>query len=185
MTYPESNDPYGRPSQSNDPYSYPPPPSNDPYGLPPQSNDPYSYPQSPGTSPYGQPQPSGDAYGYSAPPFPVAPPPYAPPTAIPMMGAPMLRQNSGLATASLVLGIIGFVTSCCTFGVLSLASLVCGHAALIDIRKHDKTGHGSAVAGLVLSYIVLAPAILFSIWVFFGAGYAAITGTSIEPSTTP
>jgi hypothetical protein len=65
------------------------------------------------------------------------------------------EHTSGLAVASLVLGILWFA------GAGALMAVIFGHAALSSM-KHDRylQGRGLAVAGLVLGYIGLAGATL-------------------------
>jgi hypothetical protein len=105
--------------------------------------------------------------------------PYPPP----MQQQVVIVQNppsSGTAVASMVLGILGLVSSCCSFGLFSLGAIILGHVALVDIKRSNKGGHGMAVAGLVMGYVVFIPAIIFSFWMILGAGM-----TAISPSTTP
>lgn len=52
--------------------------------------------------------------------------------------------RNGLATASLVLGILW------GFGMLSLLAFVLGLVALSQIKRHRQTGRGLAIAGVVL-----------------------------------
>jgi hypothetical protein len=96
---------------------------------------------------------------------------------------PPQPPTSGVATTSMILGIIGIVTGCCSFGLLSLAAIICGHVAMSQTKTGQFGGRGMAVAGLVLGYIVLAPAIVLSFWMLVGGGMAAVTG--VEPSTSP
>jgi len=83
------------------------------------------------------------------------------------MNAPVTPQNSGLAIASLVLGIIGMLV--CGVGVLlGIPAVICGHMALPKIKRSGGavTGSGMAIAGLVTGYVaivfslLLLPAIL-------------------------
>jgi hypothetical protein len=67
-----------------------------------------------------------------------------------------VRQNSGNAAASMVLGILG-VTLCPVF-IPSVIAVVLGHAGLRETRDGTKSGHGRAVAGLILGYIVVGGA---------------------------
>ena len=69
------------------------------------------------------------------------------------------EQKNGMATASLVLGILGLILSCvCIGGVLSIIGLVLGIAS-------KKNGPNSkATAGIVLSSIGLAFTALILIW---------------------
>lgn len=100
----------------------------DPYN-PKQPGDPYGQQQQP---PYGQPGPYGQqpmygGYGY-APPKP--------------------QTNAILA---LVLSCVGFVTC----GVTSIVGVVFGHIAMGKIKRGEEDGHGLAVAGLVVGYLVI------------------------------
>jgi hypothetical protein len=72
-------------------------------------------------------------------------------------------QTTGLATASLTLGILGVVFGCCTFGAFSLAGVICGHMALREIHRTGIDGHAAAVWGLVLSYPMVALGVIGSI----------------------
>ncbi|MET8307282.1 DUF4190 domain-containing protein [Micromonospora sp. NPDC005173] len=114
----------------------------------------------------------------SAPPASPGPyPPIAYPPAHIVVHAP---PTSGLAVASLVLGILGVVGGWCLFGVPCLLAVVLGHVGLHDTRNDMKSGRGMAVAGLVLGYVFVAPMIMLTMMVFFGGLIGAAT-----PSTTP
>ncbi|MHC4591665.1 MAG: DUF4190 domain-containing protein [Planctomycetota bacterium] len=70
-------------------------------------------------------------------------------------------KTSGLATASLVLAILGVLC-----GLTALPALVLGIVALVEIRRRPQelTGRGMAVAGIVVSafvLVVLMPAAIF------------------------
>lgn len=78
---------------------------------------------------------------------------------------PSNPKDSGLAIASLVLGILSLLSSCCIFYVsivLAIVSLVLGIVSLAG--KHG--GKGMAIAGIVLSSISvllgIAVGVLFS-----------------------
>ena len=62
------------------------------------------------------------------------------------------RQNCGLAIASLVLGIAGFVL--CLGPITGIPAVICGHMAQSKIRKSGGmlTGDGIALAGLITGY---------------------------------
>ena len=89
------------------------------------------------------PAPLGD----SPPPVPVRRPGSTPA----VTGQP---ETCGLATASLVLGILSFLLACFT----SLPAIICGHLALGRITRSNGTlaGRGMAVAGLVMGYLFTA-----------------------------
>lgn len=71
---------------------------------------------------------------------------------------PMPAPTSGLAVASMVLGIISLVSSC--FGVVGI---ICGLLAVIlggCALASKKGGRGMAIAGLVCGIIALVPSII-------------------------
>jgi peptidyl-prolyl cis-trans isomerase B (cyclophilin B) len=87
------------------------------------------------------------------PPYGAYPPPYDP------YGYPRPRATNGMAIASLT----------CAF-VFAPLGIVFGHISLSQIKRTGEEGHGLAVAGLVISYlitvgsiIVLAAVVLFTI----------------------
>jgi len=65
------------------------------------------------------------------------------------------QQTNGLATASLVLSIVGIVVGWCLFLVPNVLGIVFGHMALSRARN-GAPGHGQAVAGLAVGYGFLA-----------------------------
>jgi len=86
------------------------------------------------------------------------------PLAIPAAGP----ANSGLAVASLVCGILAWVT--CTL-VPAIPAVICGHMALGQIARSPQplTGHGTAVAGLITGYLALVPMLILLF--IFGAAF--------------
>lgn len=95
---------------------------------------------------------------------PYSPPPYPYPLIV------QLPPTSGMAVASMVFGIIGLLGGWCVFGLPCLIAVLLGHAGMADTKGGQKQGRGMAVAGLVMGYIVVIPAILFSaLFVFAGA----------------
>jgi len=127
--------------------------------TPPHPSDPY------GTQPSGHPY---QAPGHQSPPYPpqaYQPAPYG------YQPVPMYVQTpptSGVATASLVLGIIGMFIGWCSFGLPSFIAIATGHTALKETKNGQKGGHGMAIAGLILGYLVGIPAAIFDI-VYFAA----------------
>jgi hypothetical protein len=87
----------------------------------------------------------------------------------PPYGPPLARPTSGLATASMVLGIIGLLVGWCSFGLPSFIAVFLGHAALKETKTGIRGGHGMAVAGLILGYIVAVPAAVFTVFLIIGA----------------
>lgn len=84
----------------------------------------------------------------------------------PYYGQPIYVQtsrHSGLATASLVLGILGLLIGWCSFGLPSAAAVMLGHAALSEIKKGQRHGSGTAIVGLVLGYVLVIPGVFFAI----------------------
>lgn len=84
-----------------------------------------------------------------------APPSYLPPSA----GGPAYypvapMSTSGLAIASMVCGIAGYLT-CYFVGILGLPAVICGHMALNQIHRSPVplAGRGMAIAGLILGYL--------------------------------
>ncbi|MFC7585843.1 DUF4190 domain-containing protein [Nonomuraea antimicrobica] len=73
-----------------------------------------------------------------------------------------LQPTSGAAVASLVFGLLGLVGSWCMFGVPSIAAVVLGHVAARSTKRGLRAGHGMAVAGLILGYLVVVPAVIVS-----------------------
>lgn len=147
--------------------TYPqPPPWQDPNrpqsGPPfqPQSGMPYS------PAPYGQQMPMP----YSPGPYPIQQP-----QQVVVVKGP---DTSSYAIVSLVLSILGLVSSCCTFGFFSLLGVAFGHAALYDVKHNGKGGQGIAMAGTVLGYIVAGPAIFLSVMFIFGGWMSALEGNA-------
>jgi len=95
---------------------------------------------------------SQDPSADDAPPYPPAPS-SAPNWA--RANPPVVPRTSGMAVASLVLGLLGLC------GIGSLLAVIFGHQALsqIDASNGMVTGRGMAIAGLVLGYLGLAAAL--------------------------
>ena len=80
-------------------------------------------------------------------------------SAAPRSGAAPRGQSSGLAVASLVLGILGILG----FGLfLGLPAAICGHIALAKIKRSQGTlsGKGLAIAGLAIGYVSVVATLL-------------------------
>ena len=86
---------------------------------------------------------------------------------------PQARQTSGLAIASLVLGIVSVPTICCCGGglVAAILAIIFGHLAMGRIRRSQGRldGTGMAVAGLVIGYASVALQILVVIFLVASA----------------
>jgi hypothetical protein len=165
--------------------TYPPNQPYDPYGSgPPVSGSPVS-----GTPISGHPV-SGPMGPMPTQPVPMYPAQMQPMQQIPMSPMPMYAQpvmvvqgppTSGAAVTSLVLGILGLVTGCCSFGLFSVLAVIFGHVSLNETKNNMKAGRGMGIAGLVMGYVALAPAVVLSIYFVLGSGMAAISGTSTSP----
>jgi hypothetical protein len=130
------------PAQWGAPGTGPPPP---PPGAPPQASAPPN-PFAP-PAPYG---PYGPAGAYAPPgpgPYGQYPPPYPPSGFQP-------PATNGLAIASFVLGLVGWVPC----GVGSVVAVVLGFVARNQIREsHGRQGgDGLALAGIVLGFLAIA-----------------------------
>lgn len=120
-------------------------PPYDPYGY--GSQDPYAQHYS---------QPPAVQHHYYGPSAPIAPP------------------TNGMATASLVCGLIGFFAC----GVTSILAVIFGHVSLSQIKRTGEGGHGMAVAGLILGYIISAGWLLILIFYIMGVAMFAASGGS-------
>ena len=130
----------------------PPPPSSNPPPPPPPSSNP--------------PPPPGAGRTPPPPPPPTGPPGYGPPGSAPPPGyfVPGYSQppaNNGMATASLVLGIIAIPL--CFLMIPSILAVVFGGIGLNRVKQDPRVGgRGKAIAGLVLGLVALA----FMVFVF-------------------
>ncbi|SFE53044.1 protein of unknown function [Actinoplanes philippinensis] len=150
-----------------------PPPYHGHYRQPPVSPGPYppqQYPQQP-QSPAGYYPPTQQ---YAPQPYPQQQ--YAQP--------PMIRvaPTSGWAAASLVLGLIGLFGGWCAIGIPCILAVVAGHIGLKETQDGSRGGRGMAVAGLILGYLVVIPAVL----IFFTVGGLGVIGSTVpDPTGTP
>lgn len=117
----------------------------------------------PPQGPYGPPDPrqwqTGPMQPYGPPQPYVHQPQYYPPQPLP---------TSGLAVAATVCGIIGLVGGWCLFGIPCILAVILGHMANKEIRTGRVGGQGLATAGLVMGYIIVAPAIVVTILMIGG-----------------
>lgn len=74
-----------------------------------------------------------------------------------------IRPTSGLATASMVMGLIGVLGGWCFFGLPCAVAVLLGHMALRETKTGERGGHGQAVAGLILGYLCLVPCVLITV----------------------
>lgn len=98
--------------------------------------------------------PPGAGGPAQAPPAPPGQPGYPYPGSAypgyPYQGRPQYAETNGLAIASLVLGLLGFILPCGVVGI------VLGIIALVQVRDRQQKGKGLAIAGLVLAGLWLA-----------------------------
>lgn len=78
------------------------------------------------------------------------------------------RRSSTLAVWALVTGVVGVMAGWCLFGLPCIAAVVLGHVALNQTKDDRMTGRGMAVAGLVLGYVALIPAVILTFYVVAG-----------------
>jgi hypothetical protein len=135
--------------------------------------DPYRQ-QLPATRPISGPGP------YPPQQYPASPVPYGY-TQPPIMVTPA-KPSSGWAVWALVVGLVGFFFGWCLLGIPCLAAVILGHVAIADTKNDVKSGRGMAVAGLVLGYLAVAPAIILFFWVILGAGASVLPGVSATPT---
>lgn len=96
--------------------------------------------------------------------YPQSPQPYRPYQQPVMV---VLPPTSGAAVASMIMGIIGLLGGWCVFGLPCVVAVVLGHIGLVATKGGRRSGHGMAIAGLVMGYLVVVPAALFSIMFVF------------------
>ena len=178
---------HGDPTPYGDPAAYP----TAPLTPPPPAYDAASYvaPAAPAydTTPYPPVAPSSEvpayapptyappAYGaapaYGATPegayggYPVQTTPGAPPVAPYGYGAYPTRKTNGLAVASLVLSIVGFLWILPLVG--SVAGAIMGHIALGQIKRTGEGGRGMALAGVIIGWAGVALLLLGVLFLFF------------------
>ena len=81
-----------------------------------------------------------------------------------------VAPTSGMATASLIVGLFGLFGGWCFFGLPCLLAVVLGHLAVKETRTGERGGHGMAITGLILGYVFVVPMAIFTLMVFAGLG---------------
>lgn len=160
-----THDPYGprpadEPPYGQQPYGQPGygPPLQPPYGQQPYGQPGYGQPGYEQAR-YGQPgfgpTPAGPPPGYQPPPF-GSPPPGPYPPGYPAYPPP--SNTNGLAIASLVTGLLGFL--CCIPGVVGIGLGIAG----LNQAKRTGVGRGLSIAGICCGagWVVLG-----TIWLIF------------------
>lgn len=131
----------------------------------PPTYQPPAYPTTPpGYAPYG-----GQGYPGAQAPAPA----YAPPGYGQGYGYAAPRPTNGLAVASLVLSILGFILVLPFVG--SLAGAIMGHVSLNQIKVSGAGGRGLALAGIIVGWagVAIAAVIaLFFILAFASFGFS-------------
>lgn len=123
-------------------------------------------------NPYGEPvqnpyvNKTADDYSYEEIP------PTGQPNMDPVYTAPPVPEKTGLAVASLVLGIIALVLSC--FGINIIIGIVAIILGAVYLAKKQASRRGMAIAGLVLGIISIAifilMVVLVVVFMFTGMG---------------
>lgn len=164
--------PYGPPPSDDDPYQVPktPPTESGQAPTPPPYTTPGSTPQPYGQAPYGQapqaPQPpAAPAYGqqpyqqqgyeqqsYGQQPYNQY--------AYQMPSGPEQKTN-GLAIASLVTSLCGFITC----GLAGLVGLILGIVSLTQIKKRGDRGFGLALAGTIVGAVLTIGFLLYLLFI--------------------
>jgi len=114
----------------------------------------------------------GDLPEFFAPRPPSAPIPTSAGPA-PIRPLTAATRTNPLATTGLVLGIISITIGLCCYGLpFNVAGIICSAIALVQINNDPQreSGHGIALAGLVLSILSLLFAALMLIFYFFLGG---------------
>jgi len=112
----------------------------------------------------------------SLPPAVTAPAVSAPPVPRAVTMPPKAPQTSGLAIASMVVGILSLVGGwmCCGV-IIPIVAIVMGHIAFSQIQRSPETmtGKGMAIAGFTIGYVALLLAIIVSL--VLGTAAASMT----------
>lgn len=110
--------------------------------IPNPQNQYWQQPSEPQSVPVQQPQ---------AIPIVPAQPVYAQPITQPVQNRANKPKSNGWCTAGLVLSIVGW----CTVGLTSIPGLLCSLIGLIVVSKKREPGKGKAIAGLILSGVLI------------------------------
>lgn len=113
---------------------------------------------------------------------PVSPGPYPPPYGYP---PPVVvvqpPPTSGVAVASMVLGLIGALGGWCMLGIPCAIAILLGHAGLAATKDGRQGGRGLAITGLILGYLFVVPWALL----FFMGAFGTVFGGESTPTPTP
>ncbi|MBN9177337.1 MAG: DUF4190 domain-containing protein [Microbacterium sp.] len=148
------------------------------YGVPPAppayAPPAYAPPAYP-ASPYGAAPTPEYAAPAAAPAYPVQPTPGAAPVMPYGYGgyAPP-RKTNGLAIASMILSIVGFLWILPLVG--SLAGAIMGHISLGQIKRSGESGRGMALAGVIVGWSGLAILVIGVLFFIFVIALGASSG---------
>ncbi|MCS3780227.1 DUF4190 domain-containing protein [Tsukamurella ocularis] len=158
--YAAQQNPYAAPA---DPYAAQNPyaaPAADPYAAPPQYPGQPQYGQQPyGQQQYGQQQYGQQQYGqqqYGQQGFPAYPGQNVP--GYPAQGYGQTAGTNSLAVAALVCGILSFPLGC-AYGLgiaTAIAAVVLGIIGMKQVKVSGQSGHGMALAGVILGGVYIA-----------------------------
>lgn len=102
--------------------------------------------------------------------------PYAPQVVV------MARPTSGMAVASMVLGILGVLGGWCMLGLPCILAVILGHIALPRTKDGTVGGRGMAITGLILGYLFVVPWAVLTVLMIAGTGLGIIAP---DPTATP
>jgi amino acid transporter len=115
-----------------------------------------------------------DATGRYPPPPPSGYPPPPPPPVYQGAG-----KTNGMAIASLVLGILGWL-----YLIPAILALVFGYVARGQIRERGEQGMGLAIAGIVLGWVWIGLALIFIVLLIILAATGALDDENFDMITT-
>ena len=123
-------------------------------------------------------QPPYDPYGYgSSDPYGQQ---YSQPPAVQQhhyygSPVPVARPTNGMATASLICALVGILFC----GLTSILAVIFGHISLGQIKRTGEGGHGMAVAGLIIGYLITLGWLVILLFYILGiAMFAASSGST-------
>ncbi|WP_329518975.1 DUF4190 domain-containing protein [Spirillospora sp. NBC_01491] len=93
-------------------------------------------------------------------------------------GGPTAPATNGMATASMVLGLVG-IFFC---GFTSILAIIFGHVSHKQIKRTGEGGAGMATAGLILGYIVTVGWVI--VWIFYLGLWAVLVGSAASTGST-
>jgi hypothetical protein len=82
-------------------------------------------------------------------------------------GAPLAPRTNTLAIVALVLSL-----------TVSLGGIICGHIALSQIKRTGEGGHGLALAGTIIGYVITGFWVLYFAGIIIALIWAAVASAS-------